>query len=301
MSTYKITDPQSGKSFLVTSDSEPSEEDLVKIISDIQKKPSEKNENKTANQETKQSPNGNPLTSSERPHQEMAEVSAENLSSEQMSDVLLDVPTLKVDELKLNVNNLDAHVALRAGVADLVKLDIGVQVGIEKVELDIKGVDAQALLKVRLKQVKEILSRALDTVDQNPQLLQHIFAPLEKPVRTDLTKATEKVEDGAEKRPGETDTVKEKKNESTDEERSNGGVKTDTNKSANNEISNQPEVSGMYQIEGTNAKGGVRAKEGQLYEAVRGVSKGVGSAVDPKSSVSIKKRRKIIRVDKTKR
>ncbi len=43
-------------------------------------------------------------------------------------DVLLDVPVVKVDSIHLELDNLDARVALKAQVLDLVKLNAGVDV-----------------------------------------------------------------------------------------------------------------------------------------------------------------------------
>ena len=93
-------------------------------------------------------------------------------------DVLLDVPTVKVDEISLDVENLHARVSLHAELANLVRLDVGADVGIEKVALTIKGVEAQALLKVRLQRVYEILDRALQTLDSNPELLASLLRPV---------------------------------------------------------------------------------------------------------------------------
>jgi hypothetical protein len=93
-------------------------------------------------------------------------------------DVMLDVPSLKVDEISLEVEELQARVSLHASVGDLVKLDVGADVGIGKVKLCIKGVEARALLKVRLDYVHAILARALDTIDSNPQVLNSLLEPL---------------------------------------------------------------------------------------------------------------------------
>ncbi|QDE98747.1 hypothetical protein [Myxococcus xanthus] len=93
-------------------------------------------------------------------------------------DVLLDVPTVKVDEITLDVENLRARVSLHAELANLVRLDVGADVGIERVKLTIKGVEAQALLKVRLQRVYEILDRALQTLDSNPELLASLLRPV---------------------------------------------------------------------------------------------------------------------------
>lgn len=96
----------------------------------------------------------------------------------QTPDVLLDIPTVKVDEIKLEVDHLEARVALKAELANLVRLDVGAEVGIGHVNLDIKGVEAQALLKVRLKQVAQILERALGLIDRHPEILTSILKPV---------------------------------------------------------------------------------------------------------------------------
>jgi hypothetical protein len=95
-------------------------------------------------------------------------------------DVLLDIPEVKVDEIYLNVDTVEAHVALRAKLANLVQLVAGVDVNIGKVELDIKGVVAQAVLKVRLENVYRILDRALTTLDRNPELIDRLSATVEE-------------------------------------------------------------------------------------------------------------------------
>ena len=55
---------------------------------------------------------------------------------------------------------------------DLVKLNVGVDVHLGKVRLDIKGVEAQALVKVRLDHVAAIVDRVLTTLDRNPELVE---------------------------------------------------------------------------------------------------------------------------------
>lgn len=89
-------------------------------------------------------------------------------------DVLLDVPALKVDSIHLQVENLDARVSLRAKVLDLVNLNAGVDVHLGKLRIDIKGVEAQALLKVRLDRVAAIADRVLTTIDRNPELVESL-------------------------------------------------------------------------------------------------------------------------------
>jgi hypothetical protein len=89
-------------------------------------------------------------------------------------DVLLDVPALRVDAIDLEVDGLRASVALAANVLELVRLDVGVEAQLGRVHLDIRGVDAQALLKVRLDNLAAIVDRVFTTIDRNPELLERI-------------------------------------------------------------------------------------------------------------------------------
>ena len=86
-------------------------------------------------------------------------------------DVLLDVPNLKVDEIHLEVDDLNARVSLQASVLQLLQLHVGADVSLGRVELEIKGVDAKAQLKVRLANVARIIYRVMQTIDDNPQIL----------------------------------------------------------------------------------------------------------------------------------
>src|SRR5687768_5451013 len=89
-------------------------------------------------------------------------------------DVTLDVSSLEIDELKLDVKNLRHRTSLQAELADMVKLNVGVEAVLDGAKLEVKGVDAQTLLKANLDNVRAILNHALDTIDNNPQILQDI-------------------------------------------------------------------------------------------------------------------------------
>jgi e3 binding domain len=86
-------------------------------------------------------------------------------------DVLLDVPELKVDLIHLEVDDLDAHVALKARVLNLIKLNVGIDVHVSQIKLDIKGVHAEVVLKARLDHVSAIVDRLMTMLDRNPELL----------------------------------------------------------------------------------------------------------------------------------
>jgi pyruvate/2-oxoglutarate dehydrogenase complex dihydrolipoamide acyltransferase (E2) component len=90
------------------------------------------------------------------------------------ADVTLDVPSLKVEELLLDVENLRHRTSMQAELADMVKVNVGVETVIDGAKLELKGVDAQTFLRAKLDNVRDILSEALDTIDNNPEILQDI-------------------------------------------------------------------------------------------------------------------------------
>lgn len=87
------------------------------------------------------------------------------------ADVMLDVPVLKIDELDFEVDDLRLHVSLRAELADLVRVNAGIDAYLDKVKLSVKGLEAQAALKIGLQRVLDTLDRALEAVNRNPQIL----------------------------------------------------------------------------------------------------------------------------------
>jgi ribosome assembly protein YihI (activator of Der GTPase) len=95
-------------------------------------------------------------------------------------DVLLDVPVVKVDEIDLEVENLRARLSVNAEVRGLVELNVGAEAHLGKVELNIQGVEAQALVKARLDNVSAILQRVVLSLDRNPALLESVGEALER-------------------------------------------------------------------------------------------------------------------------
>ena len=89
-------------------------------------------------------------------------------------DVLLDVPSLNVEEIDLEVEDLRARVSFQAELADLVKINVGLDVELGKVKLQIKGVEASAQLKARLDNVRAIFSEVLETLQDNPQFFRDV-------------------------------------------------------------------------------------------------------------------------------
>lgn len=99
-------------------------------------------------------------------------------------DVVLDVPNLCVDRIILKVDNLQAHLALNAAVANLLQIQAGADVGIARVDLGIYGVRAQALLLVDLDNVVYSIDRTLSFIDNNPQVVRGALRSVNNAVGT---------------------------------------------------------------------------------------------------------------------
>lgn len=89
-------------------------------------------------------------------------------------DVLLDVPRVNIEELSLEVEELEARVSLRTRLADLLEIDVGIDVSLGQVKLETKGVEAEARLKARLDTVHAMIERTLASVDANPRLVEDL-------------------------------------------------------------------------------------------------------------------------------
>jgi hypothetical protein len=104
----------------------------------------------------------------------------EETPARQDVDVLLNVEELEVDRIHLTVRDLRAHVSVVAELASLVNLQVGVDARLDEVELEIEGVRAKLLLKVRLDNVRAILKHALDTVAEHPEILRILTRALDE-------------------------------------------------------------------------------------------------------------------------
>jgi hypothetical protein len=107
------------------------------------------------------------------------DVAQEESPARQDVDVLLDVSELEVDRIKLTVRDLRAHVSIVAELASLVSLQVGVDARLGEVDLEIEGVRAKVLLKVRLDDVRAILNHALNTVAEHPEILRTLTRALD--------------------------------------------------------------------------------------------------------------------------
>jgi hypothetical protein len=104
-------------------------------------------------------------------------------SNGQEPDVVLDVPELEVDRITLEVRELRPHVAILVELANLLNLTVGVAARLEEVKLEIEGVESEVILKVRLKHIRAILEKALDTIGEHPEILRILSRSLSRVVR----------------------------------------------------------------------------------------------------------------------
>src|SRR5215217_7677115 len=107
-------------------------------------------------------------------------------SNGQAPDVVLDVPELEVDRISLEVRDLRAHVSILVELANLLNISVGVAARLDEVKLEIEGVEAEVLLKVRLKHIRIILVKALETIGEHPEILRILARSLTQVVRETL-------------------------------------------------------------------------------------------------------------------
>ena len=129
-----------------------------------------------------------PAAAQNRPQQQRtyppSQLAQQAMAGSDQPDVLLDIPNLSVEELTIEVANLDVHIALDARLANLLKLTAGADASIDQVKIGIKGVRAQATLIVRLDNVRAIIERTLQTLDNNPQLVTQLLSTVDNTVGT---------------------------------------------------------------------------------------------------------------------
>src|ERR687898_651603 len=104
----------------------------------------------------------------------------------QEPDVVLDVPELEVDRITLEVRDLRPHVSILVELANLLNLSVGVDARLEQVKLEIECVEAEVLLKVRLKHIRAILEKALETIGEHPEILRILSRSLSRLLRESL-------------------------------------------------------------------------------------------------------------------
>lgn len=118
------------------------------------------------------------------PPQGNSQLALQAESGQNPPDVVLDIPNLSVEQLTIEVNNLRVNLALEARLANLLHLSAGANASIDNVRIDLRGVRAQATLLVRLDNVRAIIERTLQTLDNNPQIVTQLLSTVDNAVGT---------------------------------------------------------------------------------------------------------------------
>jgi len=220
---------------------------------------------------------GGDKTVPERMYEDYTVIDPVEISDTDEPDVIVDVPVVKVDEIHFELDDLMARVSLHAEVLDLVKLSVGVHVELGKVELNIKGVEAQALMRARLDHVTAIIDRVLTTLDRNPDVLKTIAKSL-KPVTEGAGKAVGEVGEGANKAVGQIGEGAGSAVEDVGE--GAGGAVKDVGKGAGSAVEDVGEgAEGAVKDVGKGAGGAVEDVGGGAGKAVGEVGEGANKAV----------------------
>lgn len=231
---------------------------------------------------------GSDKTRPEQVYEDYTVIDPGEISDTDEPDVIVDIPVVKVDEIHFELDDLMARISLHAEVLDLVKLSVGVHAELGKVELNIKGVEAQALMRARLDHVTAIIDRVLTTLDRNPEVLQSIAQAL-KPVTEGAGKAVGEVGEGANKAVGQIGEGAGSAVEDVGE--GAGGAVKDVGKGASSAVEDVGEGAGgaVKDVGGGAGKAvgevgeGANKAVGEIGEgagqAVEGVGEGAGQAV----------------------
>ena len=94
-------------------------------------------------------------------------------------DVVLDIPNVCVERIYLKVDSVTARLALKAQVANLLRVNAGADILIGNVDLTIQGVRAQALLLVDLDDVVQAVDQTLTFVDNHPEVVSQLTGTLQ--------------------------------------------------------------------------------------------------------------------------
>jgi pyruvate/2-oxoglutarate dehydrogenase complex dihydrolipoamide acyltransferase (E2) component len=219
---------------------------------------------------------GGEKTRPEQMYEDYTVIDPGEISDTDEPDVIVDIPVVKVDELHFELDDLMARVSLHAEVLDLVKLSVGVHVELGKVELNIKGVEAQALMRARLDHVTAIIDRVLTTLDRNPDVLNNITEALQ-PVTEGAGKAVGEVGEGANKAVGQIGEGAGSAVEDVGE--GAGGAVKDVGKGAGGAVEDVGEgAGGAVKDVGKGAGGAVEDVGGGAGKAVGEVGEGAGDA-----------------------
>ncbi len=100
-------------------------------------------------------------------HEEQSNVQNE---TDNESDMILKVPSLKAGRVNMDAENLNFSISVKAQLSNFSNIEIGTDIHIDKIKLDIDSLEAEALFTAKLKKIETIFIKALESLDKNPDL-----------------------------------------------------------------------------------------------------------------------------------
>lgn len=89
------------------------------------------------------------------------------------TDVILEVPSIKAESVNMDAENLKFSISVKAQLSNISHIEIGTDIHVEKIKLDINSLEAEALFTAKLKKIETIFIKALESIDKNPDITNH--------------------------------------------------------------------------------------------------------------------------------
>jgi hypothetical protein len=86
------------------------------------------------------------------------------------SDVILEVPSIKAESVNMDAENLKFSISVKAKLSNISHIEIGTDIQIDKIKLDINSLEAEAFFTAKLKKIESIFVKALESIDKNPDI-----------------------------------------------------------------------------------------------------------------------------------
>ncbi|GAL84751.1 hypothetical protein MXAN_4926 [Sporocytophaga myxococcoides] len=86
------------------------------------------------------------------------------------TDVILEVPSIKAESVNMDAENLKFSISVKAQLSNFSNIEIGTDIHVEKIKLDINSLEAEALFTAKLKKIETIFIKALESIDKNPDI-----------------------------------------------------------------------------------------------------------------------------------
>ena len=92
-------------------------------------------------------------------------------------DVVIEVERLRLDSLRVAADYVVLNLRLNADVADLLHIDAGLEVRLDSLTVEAHGAEVATQARLYLDVVTELLSEALQVIDDHPELAGAAPAP----------------------------------------------------------------------------------------------------------------------------